>query len=147
MGICWRHASASEVHGQASTEACQTSEWRASIRFNVILCRRLGSRNDLSSFFFFFFHFSFFYFLFSFFFFLFSLSFELLQEVTTMTNDEFKIQPQDGKDRIIFLSMHNDIDWNQKNNEEMCRRNSSRVSAYANDFPTGNWTFLGLGDE
>ena len=72
---------------------------------------------------------------------------ELLQEVTTMTNDEFKIQPQDGKDRIIFLFMYNDIDWNQKNNEEMCRRNSSRVSAYANDFPTGNWTFLGLGDE
>ena len=37
------------VHVQASTEACQTIECNLSIRFCVILCRRLGSRNDLSS--------------------------------------------------------------------------------------------------
>ena len=37
------------VHVQASTEACQTIERHLSIRFYVILCRRLGSRNDLSS--------------------------------------------------------------------------------------------------
>ena len=37
------------VHVQASTEACQTIECHLSIRFYVILCRRLGSRNDLSS--------------------------------------------------------------------------------------------------
>ena len=37
------------VHVQASTEACQTIECHLSIRFYVILCRRLGSRNELSS--------------------------------------------------------------------------------------------------
>ena len=37
------------VHVQASTEACQTIECNLSIRFCVILCRRLGSRNGLSS--------------------------------------------------------------------------------------------------
>ena len=37
------------VHVQASTEACQTIECHLSVRFCVILCRRLGSRNDLSS--------------------------------------------------------------------------------------------------
>ena len=30
-------------------KTCQTSERHASIRFNIILCRRLGSRNDLLS--------------------------------------------------------------------------------------------------
>ena len=39
----------SVVHVQTSTEACQTIECNLSIRFCVILCRRLGSRNDLSS--------------------------------------------------------------------------------------------------
>ena len=39
----------SVVHDQASTEACQTIECHLSIRFCVILCRRLGSRNFLSS--------------------------------------------------------------------------------------------------
>ena len=37
------------VRVQASTQACQTIEFSLSIRFCVILCRRLGSRNDLSS--------------------------------------------------------------------------------------------------
>ena len=37
------------VHVQASREACQTIECHVSIRFHVILCGRLGSRNDLSS--------------------------------------------------------------------------------------------------
>ena len=36
-------------HVQASTEACQTIECNLSFQICVILCRRLGSRNDLSS--------------------------------------------------------------------------------------------------
>ena len=36
-------------HVQASTEACQTIECNFSFQICVILCRRLGSRNDLLS--------------------------------------------------------------------------------------------------
>ena len=36
-------------HVQASTEACQTIECNLSFQICVILCRHLGSRNDLSS--------------------------------------------------------------------------------------------------
>ena len=34
--------------------------------------------------------------------------------------NEFRIQPQDFEDRIIFLSMYNDIDWATKNNASIC---------------------------
>ena len=34
-------------HVQASTEACQTIECNLSFQICVILCRRLGSRNDV----------------------------------------------------------------------------------------------------
>ena len=37
-------------------------------------------------------------------------------------------------DRIIFMSMFNDIDWTRKRNEEICLSNA-------------HWTFLGLGNE
>ena len=36
-------------HVQASTEACQTIECNLSFQICVMLCWRLGSRNDLSS--------------------------------------------------------------------------------------------------
>ena len=34
---------------------------------------------------------------------------QLLQEVKTMMNIEIRVQPQDFKDRIIFMSTYNDI--------------------------------------
>ena len=58
-----------------------------------------------------------------------------------------KRHPFHVKERIIFMSMHNDIDWTQKHNEDICGQNSSRVSAHVKSFPTGCWTFLGPGDE
>ena len=47
---------------------------------------------------------------------------------------------------VIFMSMCNDIDWSHKNNEEICRQSSLRVSEYAKDF-SWRWTFLGFGCE
>ena len=63
---------------------------------------------------------------------------QLLLEVAEK-NDEIKIQPHDFKDRIIFLSTYNDIDWTTKNNRDICLPNSSRVSAYARDFDYEKW--------
>ena len=45
------------------------------------------------------------------------------------------------------MSMHNDIDWGQKGNEENCPQNSLSVAAYAARFPKGHWSFLGPGSE
>ena len=42
--------------------------------------------------------------------------------------DEIKVHPRDFKGRIVFMSMYNNIDWNQQNNEDICRHNSLRVS-------------------
>ena len=49
-----------------------------------------------------------------------------------------KIQPEDFKDRIIFMSMFNDIEW--KTDDENCMSNAKN---YAVSFSQGHWTFLG----
>ena len=51
----------------------------------------------------------------------------LFRRVQNMMEKD-NIQPEDLKDRIIFMSMHSDIDWSQKGNEESCERNSSSVA-------------------
>ena len=53
----------------------------------------------------------------------------LLQEHQTMMENEIKVHPRDFKGRIIFMSRYNDIDWTQKNNEDICRQNASCVTA------------------
>ena len=64
----------------------------------------------------------------------------LLQEVQNMIEkDNIKLE-----DRIIFISMYNDIDWVRKGNEESCKRNSSSVAKYAQKIPKGHWSFLGI---
>ena len=55
------------------------------------------------------------------------------------------IQPEEFKDRIIFMSMFNDID--RKKNDENCISNAERVKNYAMKFSQGRWTFLGPGSE
>ena len=57
------------------------------------------------------------------------------------------IEPEEFGDRIIFMSMFNDIDWTAKGNEENCISNSDKVKMYAKRFSKGHWTFFGLGDE
>ena len=73
--------------------------------------------------------------------------FVFTHQVQMMMNDEINIRPRELKGHIIFMTMYSDIDWTQKNNEDICSQNASRVSAYARNCPTGSWTFLGPGDE
>ena len=51
------------------------------------------------------------------------------------------------KDRIIFMSMYNDIEWGAKGNKERYEHNSQTVASYARKFPRGHWSFLGPGSE
>ena len=45
------------------------------------------------------------------------------------------------------MSMYNDIDWDQKRKEEVCKQISTCVAAYAKVSLEGRWTFLGPGEE
>ena len=51
------------------------------------------------------------------------------------------IQREDFKDRFIFMSMFNDIEW--KKNDEKCVSNAEEVRNYAMKFLRGHWMFLG----
>ena len=55
---------------------------------------------------------------------------QLFEEVQKMV-DENQVHPFHFKERIIFMSMFNDLDWSHKHNKEICRHKSSRVSAFA----------------
>ena len=71
---------------------------------------------------------------------------QLLRKIQT-TMEENRIQPEKFEDRIIFMSMYNDIDWRKAENKGTCISNSFEVKAYANRFPKGHWSFLGPGTE
>ena len=49
--------------------------------------------------------------------------------------------------RIIFMSMSDDIVWEENDNTEECNQNANEVSKYARRFPCGRWSFLGPGLE
>ena len=55
------------------------------------------------------------------------------------------IQPKEFMDRIIFMSMFNDILW--KADDQNCISNAEKVKDYAKQFLPGHWTFLGPGSE
>ena len=50
-------------------------------------------------------------------------------------------------DRIIFMSMFNDIDLNKKGNEASCTLTSTKIQGYASNFVKGHWAFIGPGSE
>ena len=61
-----------------------------------------------------------------------SLSFfEKIQSL--MTN--LQCEPEHLTDRIIFMSMYNDIEWRAKGNKERCENLSQTVADYARRFP------------
>ena len=60
---------------------------------------------------------------------------------------ERNIELEKFTDRIIFMSMFNDIDWTRKGNDGICISNSEKVKTYAKRFSQGHWTFLCPGDE
>ena len=59
---------------------------------------------------------------------------------------ELQCDPADFRDRIIFMSMFNDIVWDAKGNEELCENDSKSVGEYARQF-RGHWSFLGPGSQ
>ena len=72
-----------------------------------------------------------------------------LQILRKIQNDlqEQNIEPEKFEDRIISMSMFNDIEWTRKGNEENCISNSEKVKTYEKRISQGQWTFLGPGDE
>ena len=60
---------------------------------------------------------------------------------------ELKVQPQNSEDRIIFMSMYNDIDLTKDGNQQVCLNNSSCVADHTRNLLEGQWSFVGPGCE
>ena len=73
-------------------------------------------------------------------------SLQILQKIQGDLQER-NIEPGKITDRIIFMSMFNDIDWTRKRNDEICISNSEKVKTHAKKISQGHWTFLGPGDE
>ena len=69
--------------------------------------------------------------------------FEKIQNLMT----DLQCEPEHFKDRIIFMSMYNDIEWKAKRNKERCEYNSQTVANQCSQIPRGHWSFLGPGPE
>ena len=70
----------------------------------------------------------------------------LLEEIQKLM-ERFQCEPEQFNDRVIFMSMYNDIAWGENGNTEKCVQNSIKVAKYARRFPCGRWSFLGPGSE
>ena len=71
-------------------------------------------------------------------------TFGLLEKIQSLLRG-LQCEPEHFKDRIIFMSMYNDIAWRE--NTERCEYNSQIVASYARKFLRGHWSFLGHGSE
>ena len=71
---------------------------------------------------------------------------DIFEEIPKFMKD-LPCEPEQFKDRIIFMSMYNDIAWSEQGNTEKCENNSVTVANYARRFPRGRWSFLGPGSE
>ena len=67
---------------------------------------------------------------------------EILQDLKRKS-----IEPEELTDRIMFMSMFNDIDRTKKGNDEICISNAHKVKDYTIRFLQGHWTFPGPGSE
>ena len=59
--------------------------------------------------------------------------------------DVRKIIPEQFEDRIIFMSIFNDVDRTKRGNSDECFSNSEQVKNCAKRLPRGHWSFLGPG--
>ena len=66
----------------------------------------------------------------------------LLEKIQSLMRD-LQCEPEHFKDRIILMSMDNDIEWRAKGNPERCEYNSQTVANYVRRFLRGHWSFLG----
>ena len=71
---------------------------------------------------------------------------ELCTEVQELLS-KLSLTPGKFIERIIFMSMFNDISWGSKDNKKECESNAQLVSLYAKRFGAGQWSFLGPGSE
>ena len=55
--------------------------------------------------------------------------------------------PDNFIERILFMSMFNDISCDKKDNEEECLASAKVVSIFAKKFGKGHWSFIGPGSE
>ena len=70
---------------------------------------------------------------------------QLVERVQKFMNK--MVKPNQFQGRIIFMSMFNDIIWENEDNEQACFANATLVSLFAKRFPAGRWSFLGPGSE
>ena len=70
----------------------------------------------------------------------------LLEKIQDLMKD-VKCELEHFNDRIIFMSMYNDVAWWEKGNTETCEYNSKKIADYARKFQRGRWSFLGPGSE
>ena len=70
----------------------------------------------------------------------------LLEKIQSLMR-VLQCEPEQFKNRIIFMSMYNDIALGEKENTEICESNSRTVAEYARKFPLGHWSFLEPGSE
>ena len=69
-----------------------------------------------------------------------------LEKIQSLMRD-LQWEPENFENRIIFMSMYNDIAWQEKGNKERCEYNPQTVANCARKFPHGHWSFLGQGSE
>ena len=74
------------------------------------------------------------------------MTFGLLKNIQNLMRD-LQCEPEHFTDRIIFMSMYNDIEWRAKGSKERCEYNSQTVANYAHRLTRGHWSFLGCGSE
>ena len=70
----------------------------------------------------------------------------ILSKIQQMMGD-LQCEPENFTDRIIFISMFNDIVWDAKGHDQLCVNNSETIQEYAERFPRGHWSFLRSGSE
>ena len=58
----------------------------------------------------------------------------ILEEIQKLT-EGIQCEPEHFNDRIIFMSMKNDIAWRENGNTKTCVQNSIEVAKYARRFP------------
>ena len=58
-----------------------------------------------------------------------------------------RITPDEFSDRIIFMSMFNDIELQKRGHEDSCALTSRAIRDYPSRFEDGHWAFLGPGEE
>ena len=78
-----------------------------------------------------------------------STGFTALQSLHKIQSDwkEAHIDPEEFSDRIIFMSMFNDINVDKRGNYTSCTLTSVKIQEDATRFMEGHWAFLGPGEE